>query len=364
MRTRLKDVAEELKLSPALISGVLNGRANVWASEETRARIFEAARVLNYRPSTAAQALSIGKTNSVALVYRRLEGEGYRLAYTGLVDAFSAELQERGYDLMVSNFATEEEVLTHLRNLASARACDAVILWGREADTQTQGELLESLGVPFLVKGRHEERHPTWHQIDFDHEWMMANAVESVVALGHRRLAYLGFPHDDAFVHALRRGYAEAHERLLGHAPDARFFGEFEDEVAPNERRISEWLSLPEAERPTAFVIGSGNNAWHALETCLAQIGGILGSDEDCFAASGIASYSFTLMFGQAVAYQGIEIDNLAQQASPGLLNAVLQGQSTEPIVRFRPKLTPAPSLDLLNRGVAFVNRPVGGPRR
>ena len=362
MRTRLKDVAERLNLSPALISGVLNGKANVWASEETRARIFEAARALNYQPSTAAQALSRGKTNTVAFVYRRLEGLGYRLAYTGLVDAFSAELQARGHDLNVSNFATQEEVLDHLRKLASSRACDAVILWGREADTEPQGELLESLGVPFLVKGRHEERHPCWYQLDFDHEWMATTAVERVVGLGHRRLAYLGFPHDDAFVHALRRGYIEGHERLLGHKPDPFFFGEFEDEVAPNEERICEWLNLPESERPTAFVIGSGNFAWHALETCLAQIGRTLGYGPDNFAAAGVASYSFTLMFGQADAYQGIEIDNLARIASPRLLDAVLRGDEADCINRFRPKLTPAPTLDLLKHGVAFVNRAGGTP--
>lgn len=363
MRTRLKDVAEKLNLSQALISGVLNGRSNVWASEETRTRIFEAARDLNYHPSTAAQALSYGKTDTVALVYRRLEGLDYRLAYTGLVDTFSAELQGRGYDLVVSNFATEEEVLEHLRKLANSRACDAVILWGREADTEAQGELLESLRVPFLVKGRHEVRHPNWYQIDFDHEWMMGKAVESVVALGHRRLAYLGFPHDEAFVHALRRGYAESHERLLGYAPDPFFFGDCEDQVEPNERRVEEWLGLPENDRPTAFVIGSGNYAWHALETCLAQTGKTLGFGPDDVAAAGIASYSFTLMFGQAVAYQGIEIDNLARLASPGLLQAILRGEEAEPVMRLRPQLTPAPSLNLLKHGVTFVNGPGQGDR-
>ena len=353
MRTRLKDVAERVKLSPALVSGVLNGRANVWASEETRARVHEAARLLNYHPSTAAKALSAGKTNTVALVYRRLGGTNYRLAYTGLVDAFSAELQARGYDLMVSNFATEDEVLAQLRRLANAHACDAVILWGREADTEPQGELLDSLGMPFLVKGRHEARHPRWRQIDFDHEWMMGHAVERVVALGHRRLAYLGFGHDDAFVHALRRGYFEAHRRLLGE--EAALFLDCEDDLACNTRGIEAWLSLPEGERPTGFVVGSGNYAWHALEACLARRGGSLGRGYD---AAGIASYSFTLVFGEAMAYQGIEIDNLALEASPGLLDSVLEDGGDDRIVRFRPTLTPAPTV-----GLPLVPVPLGPDR-
>src|ERR1700733_1792886 len=100
MRTRLKDVAAKLNLSPALVSGVLNNRPHIWASEETRTRILEAAQALNYQPNAAAQALSKGKTDTVVFVYRRLHGAAYRLAYSGLVDALSAELQGAGYDLV------------------------------------------------------------------------------------------------------------------------------------------------------------------------------------------------------------------------------------------------------------------------
>ncbi|MBN9503320.1 MAG: hypothetical protein BGO01_14930 [Armatimonadetes bacterium 55-13] len=354
MRTRLKDVADHLNLSTALVSGVLNKRPNVWASEETRQRIVEAAEKLNYQPSAAAQALIKGKTDTVAFVYRRLEGFNYRLAYSGLVDALSDDLQTSGYDLVVANFATQDDVLRHLQKIASSRACDAVILWGREDDTEPQGELLEKLRVPFLVKGRHERSHPTWNQIDFDHEGMMERAVDHLADLGHTRLAYLGFPHDEGYVHALRRGYFSAHRRRFGHDPDGRFIGEHEDHVAPNEQTILEWLRLPESDRPTAFVIGAGNSAWQTLETCLAQIGRRLGYGASDYAAAGITSLFFTLMFGEAVAFQGIEIDNLARLASPGLLNAILRGEHTQPVHRFLPSLTPAPTLDLLRHGVKF----------
>lgn len=356
MRTRLKDVAERVRLSPALVSGVLNGKANVWASEETRARVLEAARELDYHPSNAARALSHGKTKVVAFVYRRLQGTSYRLAYTGLVDAFSAELQARGYDLMVSNFATEDEVLAHLRRLSNADACDAVVLWGREVDTEPQGELLESLRMPFLVKGRHESRHPDWKQVDFDHEWMMGQAVDRLVEAGHRRLAYVGFPLEDAYVHALRTGYVAACRRQLGAEPS--LLAACEDELACNVEVVERWLDS--AEPPTGFVIGAGNTAWHALEACLARRGLVLGQGVD---AVGIASYSFTLIFGEALAYQDIEIDKLALQVSPRLLDSLIGEEADDPIVRFRPALTPAPSV-----GLSIVNAPRGlapsGPDR
>jgi LacI family transcriptional regulator len=347
MRTRLKDVAAQLNLSPALVSGVLNHRSNVWASEETRARIFEAAATLNYHPSAAAQALSKGKTDTIVFVYHRLTEPAYRLAYGGLVDALSAELQAAGYDLVVSNFATQAEVLEHLQKLASSRACDAVVLWGREADTEPQAVLLDSLRMPFLVKGRHEVLHPDWHQIDFDHEWMMETVVERLVGLGHRRIAYLGFPHDEGFVRGLRRGFVEAHRKFVGTEANPSFIGEFDDEFDPNMARVTEWLDLAPDERPTAFAVGAGNRAWQAIETALVGLNERLVDRPGGFSASGITSSPFTLMFGEAMVFQGIEIENLACYVTPGLIRALAASGPHQRIYRLRPALSSAASLSI-----------------
>jgi LacI family transcriptional regulator len=351
MRTRLKDVASKLNLSPALVSGVLNNRPHIWASTETRNKILETARALNYHPSAAAQALSKGKTDTVVFVYRRLEGSAYRLAYSGLVDALSAELQAAGYDLVVTNFATQEEVIRHLQKVGSSRACDAVVLWGREEDTEPQALLLESMNIPFIVKGRHEDNHPHWNQVDFDHEGMMGSVVDRLFDLGHRRIAYLGFPHDEGFVHALRRGFRTAHLRLFSSSPDRNLIGEFEDEVAPNAARVREWLAMPENERPTAFVIGAGNKAWQALEMELFRIGSCLQDEPGGFSAAGITSSPFNLLFGDGHVFQGIEIDNLARYVTPALIHALDEIPDAQPIQRFRPSLSPAASLHMKVRG-------------
>jgi LacI family transcriptional regulator len=347
----LKDVAAKLNLSPALVSGVLNNRPHIWASEETRARIVEAAQELNYYPSAAAQALSRGKTDAIVFVYKRLAGSAYRLAYSGLMDALSSELQSAGYDLTVANFATQDEVLAHLQKLASSHACDAVVLWGREEDTEPQAMLLESLRMPFVVKGRHEIAHPHWQQVDFDHELLTRKPVEHLAQLGHKRIAYLGFPHNEGFVQALRAGFFEAHARLLGTEPDPALIGEFEDEVEPNAAKIAEWLNLPEGQRPTGFAIGAGNKAWQALEMCLAQSGHKLSDEPDSFSAAGITSSPFTLMFGDALVYQGIEIDNLARFVTPALIHALDAKREGAQIHRFRPELTQAKSLGITISG-------------
>lgn len=358
MRTRLKDVAEQLKLSPGLVSRVLNGRPGVWASDETRARIFQAAKDLNYQPSTSAKALSAGKTSTVSLVYRRLPDIHYRLAYTGLVDVLSEEIQARGCNLVVANFGSQEEILDHLSSVARSHSSDAVILWGREQDTEEQGALLESLHVPFVVKGRHEAKHPGWLQLDFDHEWMMETALDYVASLGHSRIAYLGFPHEDAFARALRNGFVGAHIRRFGCEPDRRLISESTDELLSNEESIERMLSLPSGQEPTGFVIGAGNYAWQALETSLARRSRFIGFDEGQAGAAGISSFFFSLMFGRAMAFQGIEMDQLAKVCCPGLLDSLFSGEVDQPVVRYRPDMSPAVSLDLLSQGLGLHIRP------
>lgn len=359
MRTRLKDVAAKLSLSPALVSGVLNNNPQTWASKETRDRIFDAASELNYHPSAAAQALIRGKTNSIAFVYRRLESSWHRLAYSGLLDALSAELQRAGLDLTVANFATQEEVLAHLSRLASSRACDAVVLWGREEDTEAQAELLQTMNFPFVVKGRHERLHPDWPQVDFDHEYMMSKAVDHLIDLGHSRIAYIGFATDEGFVQGLKSGFVKAHERRLGGLPSPNLIGSFEDKVEPVANQIRAWLSGPDGEAPTAFAMGAGNAAWQALEQCLAEIGCRLSLNSDGFAAAGVTSSPFTLMFGEALAYQQIEVERLARFVQPALEQALAGSDSSEKIYRLRPELTEALSLRIRFR----ESLPLGEPR-
>lgn len=356
-RTRLKDIADHLQISTALVSGVLNNRPNVWASEETRERVFRAARDLQYQPSRAAQNLSRGRSNTVGLVYRRLQEQEYRLAYTGLVDVLSDSLQSEGYDLTVANFRTQDEVLSHLSKVAGERSNDAIVLWGRESDTEEQALLLEKLGVPFVVKGRYELNHPNWNQVDYDHEGMMERAFSHLVSLGHRRIAYLGFPWDDRFVQSLRLGFFRSANQQLGFQPEDCLIGEHEDAVPPIERTVDRWMNLPIDRAPTAFLIGAGNAAWQAVEVCLAKQGKILSLETGKYSAAGVASINFQLMFGQAMAFQGIEIDHLAKMVGAELIKAVLSSQDHEPVQRYLPKLSLANSLELQSKGIQFINR-------
>src|SRR5690349_6471146 len=109
MAVKLRDIATKLNLSPSLVSGVLNERPGVWASEETRRRIHNMARELGYRPNAAARALRSGKTHTVALVYLDTSGLGH--VHPGLVvDELARYLGSCGYELLIKVFSDQERL--------------------------------------------------------------------------------------------------------------------------------------------------------------------------------------------------------------------------------------------------------------
>ena len=67
-RTTLADVAARAGVSVPTVSKVLNGRANCWASEETRERIRQAVADLGYRPNLAARGLASGHSRVIGFI--------------------------------------------------------------------------------------------------------------------------------------------------------------------------------------------------------------------------------------------------------------------------------------------------------
>lgn len=354
MPITLREVASHLNLSPGLVSGVLNNRPGVWASPETRRRILHAARELDYRPHAAARSLRSGKTNTVALVFVTLPPSWMPTGFEGAVEVLAEELGAAGYDLQISVVAGQNQALTRLTDLARARACDAVVLWGQESDVEEQGRLLSDLQMPFVVKGRHEWTHSEWLQVDFDHETMMANVVHHLVGAGHQRIAYLGYGQSEVFAQRLVEGFQVALRAETGQGAAEEFVFSGADDRAQVEACMDIWLSLPPERQPTALAVGAGQPAWLGAELALARRGRRIGDGPGEFAVAGTSQVT-TLLFGQGLAFQHLQVSTLAKVMAQDLLLPLLSGvPNPGPVVRLHPVLCPLESLNLLDDSLKF----------
>src|SRR5690606_5281518 len=66
-RVTQRDVAERSRVSRSTVAAILRNDPRLTFSEETRRRVLEAARELNYRTHSGARALRDGRTRTLAL---------------------------------------------------------------------------------------------------------------------------------------------------------------------------------------------------------------------------------------------------------------------------------------------------------
>lgn len=191
----LDSVAARAGVSRQTVSNVLRHPARV--AEATRERVLEAIRESGYRPSLPARQLATRRAHAIAVRAERQQD-----GISGLVlDAFYHGLAEAGQDngLRVLLYAQPEdeaaEVAT-IDELIHTGAADAVVLTATSADDERPAHLRDN-GTTFCAFGR------PWGHADEPHDWVDVDgsagtvlAVEHLLALGRRRIAYLGWPGD------------------------------------------------------------------------------------------------------------------------------------------------------------------------
>ena len=207
MAATIKDVAKLAGVSKAAVSYVLNGReTSIKIAEETRQRIFAAARALNYHPNALARALSQKRTDTVALVMQFPAIFSGWSGFTLEMMRGAAETAVRlGFDLMLHT--KEQTSLTdEVAALTDGRVDGALLL--RDYDDPL-ASLLTDRGFPCVVIFGRSEFPNVWY-VDCDDFAGGRIATEYLINLGHRRILHLaGTPHSSAAADR-RAGYRQA----------------------------------------------------------------------------------------------------------------------------------------------------------
>lgn len=259
--TGIQDVAREVGLSTATVSRALRGLPGV--SEETRARVREVAQRMGYVASAAASVLAGGQTRTVAVVVPFVT----RWYFGEIVEGVEAVLRERGYDVLLYNLAGDSEarhrvLSTHLLT----KRVDGIMIIGVEP-TESEREWLATHAPPVGLVGASVPGLPT---VRIDDRQVALTAMQHLLDLGHRRIAFIGGsavePLHFATPRARRDGYQEA-LRDAGIAPDPALeaWGHFtiEGGIAAG----AALLGL--AEPPTAVFCASDEMAWGVMRVAM-----------------------------------------------------------------------------------------------
>jgi DNA-binding LacI/PurR family transcriptional regulator len=198
-RITISDVAARAGVAISSVSAALNDRPGV--SEATRLRILHVADELGFVPSVRARSLAGDRTFALGLVVHRdpdvLELDPF---FGGFIGGIEAQIDARGYALVLQTSPSAEGALDRYRRIAADRRVDGVFLNELEID-DPRVALVRELGLPAVgINSDDDFPLPSVRQ---DSSAAMGALVDHLLQLGHTRFGFVLGP--DQFIHSHQR---------------------------------------------------------------------------------------------------------------------------------------------------------------
>lgn len=202
----LRELAAHLNLSQTTVSRALNGYPEV--GEETRRRVREAARRFNYRPNPNATRLATGRSHAIGHVIPSDRSLMIDPHFSEFIAGAGEVYGAQGFDMVMSVAGPESEEAIY-RRYAASTAVDGVVVHGPQMN-DWRLDLLETLGLPFVVHGRAGDRETGYAWLDIDNRGAFEQATRLLIDLGHRRIALLNGLESMTFAAHRRQGFEDA----------------------------------------------------------------------------------------------------------------------------------------------------------
>jgi DNA-binding LacI/PurR family transcriptional regulator len=189
MSHTMRDVAKRAGVSPATVSRVLN--KTHYISAETKRRVLEVVDQLNYYKNVHARRLATGQSDLFGLVISEIANP----YFPEVIRGFQAAAWDRGFDVLLCNTQYDQaRTKSILRKLIESDVRGVAVITS-SIDKSMASELIAAgIGVVFCNLSPTEKLVST---ISIDYQRGIAQAIEHVVGLGHRRAAVIAGPDDN-----------------------------------------------------------------------------------------------------------------------------------------------------------------------
>lgn len=206
MKITIYDVAKKAGVSISTASKALNDRKDVGDKTKEAVRII--AKELNYEPSRFARALAMRKTENIGVV----SGRFYRAPvitnpfYSKILEGIEEVLADTDFNLVTNVVKKEQIEAMELPKIIKEKSVDGLILLGHmPAD---YAEMIIDKGIPVVMIDNSYDTDKA-DCIVADNEGGAFNAVEQLIKLGHKKIAYMS--RNGRYSFLLRRdGYKRA----------------------------------------------------------------------------------------------------------------------------------------------------------
>lgn len=194
----LKDVAKETGLTVSTVSRVLNNRGYI--SEETRQKVYDAMKKLNYHPNEVARSLSKKSTNTIGVIVPHIRHP----YFAELISNLENQAYKKNYKILLCNSQEKGEKEKEYLEMCTSNRVAGIILCSGSVAVQE----FESLNIPLITIERYLENGTA--AIECDNTKGGRLAAKCLIEHGCKHLLHFSGVHETAMPADSRaRGFRE-----------------------------------------------------------------------------------------------------------------------------------------------------------
>lgn len=204
-KTSLKDIAQHLGVSTALVSYVINHKEKeARVGPEMVKKIRKAVIDLNYQPNLIAKSLKSGKTKTIGLIVADISNP----FFSTIARIIEDEARHQGYVVIFGSSDENAEKSQSLINVYLNRQVDAFIIAPAE-NTEDQIRYLQQSGIPVVLIDRYFPAVPS-DCVRINNAEIAEKAVTHLIDAGRNHIAFLTYKTKLAHISERMQGYKRA----------------------------------------------------------------------------------------------------------------------------------------------------------
>jgi LacI family transcriptional regulator len=181
MGVTIYDLARDAGVGIGTVSRCLNNHPSV--SVETRARVIDVVKRLNYQPHTYAQRLASRKTNTISAIIPFFTNYFFMQVLQGVQD----KAGELGFDLILYGVTHPDQAEYYLRRSMQRGHVDGVMYFSMMLPESFVPKF-EQIKLPLVMVDGY---HPHFDSIRVKNREGAMDAVRHLITLGHRSIAMI-----------------------------------------------------------------------------------------------------------------------------------------------------------------------------
>lgn len=189
-RVSIYNIAKEAGVSPATVSRVLTGNANV--SSEKKMKVEALIKKYDFKPNALARGLSNLHSKLIGFLIPDIRNP----FYATLAVECERAADERGYSLMLSNYLNDMDMQErNLRKMMEMRTDALIMIGGKVDELVSDEEYVEKINQitdtrPVVITGKLDGSD--CYQVCIDQNQAMEEVMDYLIGIGHRRICLIG----------------------------------------------------------------------------------------------------------------------------------------------------------------------------